>query len=737
MTLGQPAVADDETVQAVEDKEDTLRFERLTVTAQKREESILEVPIAITAFGEDDLVERGFSQIEDLAFAIPNVSIQNSADARTTTFTIRGITGQTLFAGASSATGIFVDGVYINNPIAQSFEILDIERIEVLRGPQGTLYGRNTSAGAINLITKSPDLDEFTGRALAEAGDYGLLRGKIGISGPIVSGVLGGSLAVAAKQRDGYEYNPFLRKDLSTEDNWSARGAIRWQPQAGTDIALSADYLDEDRVPGALDATPEDRMTSLDLDVFEKREVYGANLTVNHDLGDRLALTSITAFRDYTFDRLGDDDGTPVPAFASPVTESTAQFSQEIRLSSRSASRFDWVAGVYYLHTDLDGTSNPEIDPNGIFQLLTGGALDCPTMLGFQGTPAAIIPFLCAPGVGDNQINQKTETFAVFGQGTYNITDRLSATVGLRYSIDEKDFVNVQNSASVPLFLAFVPPGAVDVSRKDEEFLPKLSVEYAATGNLNLYASAARGFNAGGFNTAPVGPGGEIETSYEPETLTSYEVGAKWASSDNRYGLSGAVFFIDYEDFQAFRRIETSPAVFTPTIDNAEKASSRGVEVEAFAQLTDYLSYSGSAGYTDAKYDTYTNCGVSVSLPPLPLDCNGKQIANSPDWTATSALRLAYPISGTTGLKALASAEWSYRGDVFYSVENEAASLQEGFSLFNASVGLAKDDHWTLTLWGQNLSDEEYSVIAIDGFTTKIREFGPPRTWGVRLDLTF
>ena len=712
--------------------------DELIVTAQKREENILEVPIAITTFGEEQLDGRGFSQIEDLAFAIPNVSIQNSADSRTTTFTIRGITGQTLFPGTSSATGIFVDGVYINNPIAQSFEILDTERIEVLRGPQGTLYGRNTTAGAINLISKKPELDNMAGKAMVEAGDYQLFRAKATISGPLVEGKVGASLAVAAKKRDGYERNTFLDKDVNTDDNWSVRGALRWLIGDATEINIAADYLSEDRAPGVLEGTPEDRELAIDVDIFEKREVFGGHITVDHDLTDTIALTSITGYRDYDFDRLGDDDGTASVAFTSPVTESTAQFSQELRLASTGNSALEWVVGLYYLHTDMDGTSTPFIDPDALFLIRSGGFLDCPTTLALGGTPPAAIPALCATGTGDNAINQKTDTYAAFGQASYSFTDRLSATVGLRYSIDEKDFSNVQSSVSLPLFLAFIPPGTVDISRKDEEIAPKLSLEFAATDTLNLYATIARGFNAGGFNTAPAAPGGGVPDAYEPETLTNFELGAKWASASGRFRVSTAAFYLDYKDFQAFRNVEVAPGIFTPIIDNAEEASSIGIEIEALAQLTDYLSYSGSVGYADAQYDSYSNCGVSATVPAVPFNCDGNQLANSPDWTANSAFNLAYPLPNVESLVVLGSAEWSYRGDVFYSVENDPESKQDGFSLFNASVGLGSTEgDWSLVLWGQNLGDKDYTIIAVDGLTSKVRQLGAPRTWGVRLNANF
>jgi iron complex outermembrane receptor protein len=714
--------------------------EEVIVTAQKREQRLQDVPISMSVLDEAALERRGFNRLEDIAFATPNLAITTPADARTTQFTMRGITGQTFFPGTESAVGIFLDGVYVNNPIAQNFDLVDVERIEVLRGPQGTLYGKNTTAGAISLVTRRPSA-EPTANALIEYGNYDARRVRAGVSGPL-SDSLFGSLSAGAFEREGYQENVFLDRDLGTGDTWNARGALRWLPNDHLEVNLTADYFEEDRTPSTPDSTPDDRESALDFDPKEERKVYGGALTMEYAITDTIGLTSITAARDYDHERVGDNDLTPLDAFVSPTTESTFQWSEELRLSSKTDGRFQWVTGLYYLRTDLDGTSKPELNPDPLFQLNVG--LPCTTLMTLsflaqgvpQATAEALAAQLCAPGVGDNHIDQTSDTYAAFGETTFALTSSLRMTAGLRASRETKDFQLQQLSAEVPLFLAF--PIDADFKRDDTTVSPKVALQWTVNEGIELYATAAQGFKSGGFNTGTVGAASQLaNTEFDEESLWSYEVGMKATWLDGRLRVDLAAFTLDYEDLQVFRFEEIASGVFSPRITNAGAASSSGLEADLSWLVTNSLQLSAGVGYADAEYDDFENCGVTNTVPATAIDCTGNALTNAPDWTSDVNAVFRTPLFAARGIDLLMNAEWSYRGQVYYDVFNNDDSKQKPFSIWNASIGIADGaGRWTALLYGNNVMDEEYITIAVQGFANqRLRELGAPRTYGLRLNV--
>jgi iron complex outermembrane receptor protein len=691
----------------------------IIVTAQKRSENLQAVPTAVTAFGSEALEKRGFTRIEDLSTAVPNLNIVNASDARTAQFTIRGITGQTLFPGSESSVGIFIDGVYVNNPIAQNFDILDVERVEVLRGPQGTLYGRNTTAGAINLVSRKPT-GEFSGSGLIELGNYNSQRLRAGVGGPLVDGLLYGQVSASYRKRDGLGRNTTRGDEFDTADVASARVALRFTPSDALEINFSLDGLSEDRVPGSMDPTPFDRKDDFNAAISERREVYGANLTVDYAFESGPTLTSISAFRDYDFKRVGDDDGSPLDGFISPVTESTWQFSEELRLASPSGQRFEWVAGAYYLKSKLEGSSTPYVDPDVVFQLNVGVA--CSLIL-----PA----FLCAPGTGDNYIAQEAETVALFGQGTYRLNDQLSLTLGGRASRETKDFVVRQTSTELPLFMA-VASGTAQV--ESTTFSPMATLAFKPNDNINIYGKASKAFKSGGFNTSPVATAAQLANiTFADEELWSYEAGIKSTWLDRRLLLNVAAFRIEYKDLQVFRYEETSPGVFSSRITNAASAINYGVEVELQAIPTPGVLLEAGLGYTKSEFDSFPNCGVTPTVPPTAEDCSGNQLTYAPKLTFN--LSATYDVEVTDALTLSFFGDWSYRDRTYFNIFNDRAFSQGDYALFNGSITLAKNTgDWAVSLWGENLADKDYVTFAIPGFAGSVlRHPGAPRTYGVRL----
>jgi iron complex outermembrane receptor protein len=709
-------------------------IEEVIVTAQKREQLLQDVPIAMTVLDETSLALRGFSRLDDIAFATPNLAITTPSGSRSAQFTIRGITGQTFFPAAESAVGVFLDGVYLNNASAQIFDLLDVERIEVLRGPQGTLYGKNAAAGAINVISRRPDAERRL-EMLAEYGNYDRARLAAKAGGPLGDAWFG-SVGVGYHTRNGFQDNPFLDAGLDDADSWSARGALRFAPGGALEVNLTADFMKEDRAPAALDATPGDRESNHNFQDFEQRDVYGTNLTIDYDLTDSVTFTSITSLRDYQVDRGTDDDGTTIDAFQSTGSQSTQQLSQELRLASSTESRFQWLAGGYYLNADMDDRTENNLFPDPLFTLLSGRT--CTDLFTFQlilaGFPpdqaAAAAAASCAPGVAGTRSDHEAQTWAAFGQASYELTDALSLTAGVRASWEEKDFRLRQPGPGVALFL--LPDVDASFSRDDTSVDPMASLLWRVNDAVNVYATVAKGSKSGGFNTGAVGDANQLaDPEFDEETLVNYELGLKTTTFGGRVQLNLAAFSIDYENLQVFRIEPNAQGVPTARITNVAEATSRGVEVDLTATLGGGWTITSGLGYLDAEYDDYSQCGQN-SAGAL-LDCSDNQLTNAPEWTGSVNLIYRRPFAWGTSL--LVNGEWSYRGDVYYDVFNTEGAFQQGFSIFNGSVGVeGAAGNWAVTLWGTNLGDEEYITVGIQGFGgNAINTLGPPRQYGVRV----
>ena len=712
-------------------------IEEIIVTAQKREQSIKEVPVSMTVLDDELLKLKGFSRLDDIAFGAANLAITNPSGSRAVQFTIRGVTGQTFFSGAESGVGVFLDGVFLNNPPAQNFDLIDVERVEVLRGPQGTLYGKNTIAGAINVITKKPN-EETEVSLLGEYGNDSNRRVRVSTSGKLAD-TLFGAISVGKHERDGFQENPFLGSEFDDADSWNARANLRFLPTEKLEMNLVLDFMSEDVVPAALDSTPDDRKSSHNRPSFEERDVSGAAFTIDYALTDSIDLTSITSKRGYDTSRAGDDDGAIVDAYFTTGEQDTDQFSQEIRLTSNSDSRFQWLLGAYYLESDLSERSVNNLFPDPLFQLLNG--ITCTDLFILQLTQAGLPPGaaaataanLCADAVAGHQVDHEAETTAIFGQLSYEFTDSLKLTAGLRGSSERKDFRLRQPGPGGALFLL---PG-VDSSfdRDDRSVDPMVSLSYA-TGNSNYYATVSRGSKSGGFNTGAVAAATQLaDVEFDEETLGNYEVGVKTQLFDSRLDLNLAVFYMDYEDLQVFRIEANDQGIPVSRITNVAEATSKGVELDFIYRPIEPLTIRGSIGYLKARYDDYSQCGQD-SVGNL-QDCSGNRLTNAPKETAS--LNVSYDMA-TMGDRLLRlNAEWAYRGDVYYDVFNSAGAFQSGFSILNANLVLTdSQNQWSVSLWGRNLADKEYITIGIQGFGgIPINNLGAPRQYGLRVTKQF
>ena len=706
-----PVMAQDEAASAESGDE-------IIVTARRREENLLDVPIAVSAFSGEALELRGALDLTDIGNITPNTTLETSRGSNSTLSAfIRGIGQQDPVSGFEPGVGIYLDDVYLNRPQAAVLDIYEVERIEVLRGPQGTLYGRNTIGGAVKYVTKRLP-QEFALSARATVGTYDQADGVVTVSAPIGEIVrVGGS--VARLSRGGFGDNLTTGLENYNKDVWAARGTLELGGYgAPVSVRISGDYSHDKSdprgghriIPGLLSGAP-----VLD-NVFDTRgglvdpkqdiEAYGLAMNISVDLSDTLTLRSISAWRK-------DDTLTPIDFDALPAADVDVpggyfneQVSQEVQLLV-DAGPFSGMVGAYY----LDATADTLFDVR-LFTTLSG-------LTAF--TNAAV----------------DTETYAIFGDFTYDLSEQLSLSVGGRYTWDKRT-ANIlrQNylGGGSPFFGgAGVAFGAASTNfsgqRDFKKFTPRVSLSFKPTPDDNIYASFSQGFKGGGFDPRGVGANapdlngngirGENDEvaaflSFRPESVDSYEVGYKGNAFDGGLTFALAGFYADYKDVQipgSVACIVSGLPSFCGVTSNAGKATFKGVELEFNARLGesvandgDRLNLLGAVGYIDAKFDQYIS-----NIASVPTDVAAfRDVQNTPSWTASATLAYMTPVgAGRLNLGTTVS----YRSSTTqFEIPNPYID-QSGYALVDASlVYTAPDDRWSIGLYGKNLLDKEYKT---------------------------
>ncbi len=710
--LATPAYAQDAPADGASDDDGVI-----TVTARRREESLIDVPIAMTALSGDELAAKGAGDITALAETVPNVTLESSrATNSTLTAFIRGVGQQDPVSGFEQGVGIYLDDVYLNRPQAAVLDIYDVERIEVLRGPQGTLYGRNTVGGAIKYVTRRLD-DEAHVRGRATYGSYNQADGILSVGAPIGSGVLRVGAAVARLTRDGFGTNLTTGLDNYNKNVWAARGTIEVH---ATDFfaRISGDYtLDKSNprgghrlIPSLLTGAPVlanvyDTRGGLN-DPKQRVEAYGGSLFMEATPNDWLTVRSITSLRK-------DDTATPIDFDALPGVDvdvpgvyNNKQLSQELQVLV-SSGKFNGLVGFYY----LNASALTQFD----VRLFT-------TLAGLTGFTSADIG---------------TDTMAGFADFTYDFTDQLSISLGGRYTWDKRTGQILRQNylgGGSPVFGgAGVPFGAPGTNFRGSstftKFTPKASLSFKPNPDTTLYASFSQGFKGGGFDPRGAGvnapntdgvPGlsnAEIAAflSFKPESVDSYEVGYKANLFDRRVYLALAAFRMDYTNVQIPGSVACTigglPS-FCGVVSNAGKARMQGFELETRAKLIDSdsgtLTFTGSLGYIDAKFKQYI-----ANIGGVPTDVAAfRKIQNTPAWTGSAGLDYAMAI-GDGRLNLTGGMSFKSRTTNF-EVPNPFLD-QPSYQLFDASIVYhAPDGRWTLGVYGKNLTDER---IKTSGYT--------------------
>ncbi len=762
--MAVPALAQDSSAatneaaeEQTEAQENSGGLATIVVTAQRREASVQDTSAAISAFSAESLEESRVMSFEDLASQATSMSF-TALSPLDQEFNIRGITNTRLDSpSADQSVGIFVDDVYVGRSGLFNFDMYDIDRVEVVRGPQGVLLGKNVVGGAISIYSARPERN-YGGSLTASYGNYNekLVRGHV--TGPISDSVAA-RLAFQVRNRDGFNYDIAHDVDLDNVDSVQMRGQLAFNPVGSPFSAVFiADYTNDKsngfhsvvfdgpaagsgpwsaarKLVAAM--RPEglsDRESLPDFQTYKgdvsptpqqlQREAYGLTLNMSYDM-DFATLTSITGYRDGSafsvYDQTGigpsNEYGVTVPLlFRSPVREAEdiSQFTQEIRLVSPEAegSGFDYILGAYYQH---DKVGKDDIIS---FEIKT------PVISTLNGQSAWF-------NKGTN------ESFAFFGQLGYRFNDAIRIVGGLRYSHDKKSgtvqglaletgdkFTPDDPVPSSPLSPTYVEGGGytTDYGNSWEELTPQVTLEYQPNRDILLYATYSNGFKGGGFEDDPANPAA-AQSSYDPETVTNWEIGGKFEFFDRHARLNIAAFSMRYKDLQV---TQTSDVCLCNITDNAADAKIRGIEAEAQVVPLDGLTFSGALTLLDTEYIDFTDSVGNVN--------DGKFLQRTPHYQWSLGAHYVTDLgSWEDGLSA--NVNFNQQGKLSWNPEGSAN--EPGYGLLDARLSISPTPDLTFSVWGRNLTNKQYRANAIAFFGDEASRLGAPRTYGAEVSVRF
>ena len=673
------------------------KLEEVVVTARRRAESLQDVPIAITTLGAEQLERITAFSLKDIRHLIPSLHYQDRS-ALQTEITIRGVGGDARNIGIESGVGMYIDGVYAGRTSAYNIDLADIAQIEVLRGPQGTLFGKNTTGGALNITTRKPD-ENFRAEGSLSAGNYNSVRFKGVLSGQVSDGVFG-KVVLASWDRDGYLDNLFDNSELQSEDRKSARAQLRFVPNEKLEINVGADITkdEQDAILNQLGSEASfggafyntDRLkVNTDQRNSTERDMVGTDLTIDYTLDSGHVLTSITAWRDVEITVFSDIDQTPVDILRSgPFTDNAEQFTQEFRIASPGGETFDYVLGAYYYKQEADALRR--IYAGGTPLFFTDGPID-------------------------------TDAIALFGNVDFNVSDALTITAGLRYTDEEKTGDYTQRSEVAPFFNKVIPDLKID----SDEISWTLSANLRWSDEVSTYATVARGFKSGGLNVDPLATPNPLtadDLAFDPEFVTTYELGLKSQFLDDRARISAAVFYTDYEDRQVsqFDEINGIPTVITR---NAGESEIQGAEFEFSFAATSELYLYGSLSYLDGEYTDFRNATAAGA------DFTGNDTEKTPQYNLS--LGAEYRFAVGEGEFSIAP-QYSYLGETWLQPDNGAFNVEDGYGVFNIRAGYdTADGRYGIHLWGKNLGDTAYKEFARQFQGSDQVLWGAPRTYGI------
>ena len=705
-------------------------IEEVVVTAQKREQNAQDVGIAISAVTGEQMRQLGYSNAQQVTAMAPGVhTVQPNGEANYA-IAMRGVANSDFTTNVESPVAVYLDEVYISQMSGTGFMLFDMERVEMLRGPQGTLYGRNATGGLAHFVTVKPS-QEGSGYGQLTYGRYDQIKFEGAAGGPL-SDTLSARISLSTHNNDGYVKNRLRDKRLNNADDWAGRIQVLFQPADAVSLLLNARLSEQDidtgffehisanepftltpnevnQVLGYIDNDGDPYEGDWDREGFNdlQTEGYTATLKWGHDL---FTLTSITDYSTVKRDYIEDSDASPAPFFNFFLTTDAEQFSQEVRLNG-ATDNLDWVAGVYYLDLQVKDSNgaetDPFIDPEG----------DTPAISGL-----------------DNPYETNTKSWSVFGQIERRMADRLTGILGVRWIRDEKDHSYAVNAVDFipgsvqrngnPNILAQL--ASYSGERKDDEFSIRAALNYDLSDDLMLYGSWNRGVKGGGYNSPvfPLNPPlgyDDATMSYDPEQLDAFEVGFKSRLMDGLMILNGAAYYYDYKDYQAFQ------IILLDTITTNADAKSHGAELELQASPTEGLDIIFGLAYNDIEVDLGGGVPKTTSV-------------QSPKWNVNGLIRYQWPM--LDGVMA-AQFDMVHRSKHFFSLAGLPTVEENGYVITNASLMYSSaDDRWSVSAFVHNLGDEQHLVQTFDlsgpaVFGMVEQYYNRPRWWGVSLAMRF
>ncbi len=729
-----------------------LFLEELIVTAQKRSESVQDIPIAIAALSEEQLVALGVTQSGELGQYVPGLEIGNSSgEGSQLLLFLRGAGLNDLNTNNAGPVGLYSDEVYVSSPALSPFLLFDSERVEVLKGPQGTIYGRNTTGGAVKFITKKPTREtrvsgkwRFSnhGRQVVEAAASGAL-----------SETVSARVAVTKSDSDGYGKNLLDGSTVNGTDNTAYRALVSIEPNEKTRILLNVHgaHVNSQNTSfsplGTLDPTtgeacsdariannecvnasgyrsPDDVLDGnynflgkIDLDTF------GGYVQAEYDLNDDVTLTSVTSYDDLERDLPEEADGAPTSLLHTEFGVSSTTFSQELRLAGET-DNLDWLAGVFYLEEEI--IQDQTLDLFRSLRPLTGGLAD----------PTGAItgaPILFARGYNV----QNVETVAAYAQGNYRFNDSWSMTLGGRFTDESRAFDALGQLEEPETF----GPDPVIVYKFDDQetsaskFSYRLGAEYRPNNDTLIYGSIATGFKSGGFNGGFLNIDSSVAERqiqpYDPEFVTAYELGIKADLFDSKMRINASVFYNDFEDLQVFTLVNQGSNIIQ-ILENASDANASGIELDLSAVLAQGLSMNLNAAFIDTELTSFIDQTTG-------RDFSGNKLAQTPETSISGYLN--YERDLPFGGYLVAQGGFAYKDQLFFSTDNNPFVAQDAYTLVSSRVAyVSPSETWSLALFVNNMTDERFLTNVSDTRDitgSYVRTFGAPRTYGVELSVDF
>jgi iron complex outermembrane receptor protein len=759
------------------------------VTARRRAESVQRVPIAMSVIGGTALAETGTYNVNRLTQLQPSLQFY-STNPRNSAANIRGLGAPFGLTndGIEQGVGIYVDQVYYSRIASATFDFTDTERIEVLRGPQGTLYGKNTTAGAINVTTRAPS---FTPEARVEltGGNYEFFQGKASVSGPLIDDKLAIRLSTSITTRRGTVYDATSRQYVNSQDNVGFRGQLLWHATPSLDLTLFGDYNRQDpnccaqyyvrtgttqrplnRQYAALAAAfgyapPStnafDRVTDLDTSLYARQKLGGTSLLANWDVGPS-TITSVTAWRFWDWSPSNDRDfiGLPITTVSANPSQQT-QFSQELRYASSGDRTLDYVFGAFFFHQRIDTQGLQVQGPASSRFLLNPTSANANNPAVLNGLTST------------NTIGFTNTSAALFGKLTWHVTDRLQIAPGLRVNYDEKQgsYLSVVRTGTGSTTLNSDQRGVLAPQRYDPQFhnwnvSGDLTVSYDFAPDIHGYATYARSYKSGGINLSglPLDAANNpilSAATVKPEKVNNYEIGLKTQLADRRVTLNLAGFWTEISDYQA-TVTNGQLGVLRGYLANAGKVRTRGIEIDSAFRPTQRFNLYANGTFTDARYIKFVDApcppelsggttadathpaslaGTPGGYSPANCDISGQWLPGVSKWAFSYGAEYDLParVGGTDGQFYLGY-DGSYRSKFSSNPSRSAYPDIAGYSISNVRAGFKAADSWNLFGWVRNAFDQNYyEVLALQSGNTGlvVGQPGDPRTYGFTFSRSF